>query len=194
MKKYLIAAFFIVCTTFLLKSQGVFFAKASGGVSYVEKDSNTIAQNGSYEVAGSLTTTRYVASKFLTTSAYNLNKVDVYLAKVGSPTNDIICEIWTVDGSNLPGALVGSSSAAVNAATFAASEGVVSFFPTATLANATEYFIVLRSATNSATDYTLWYRNTDGTVERIANTDNPGTGWVGVATTRQCKFKTYGDS
>lgn len=167
---------------------------AAVGASYVEKDSNTGTQNGAYEVAGTLTTTRYMASKFLTGSAYNLNKVDIYAAKVGSPTNDFFCEIWTVDGSNLPGAQVGTTSAAVNGSTFATSEGVVSFYPTATLTTATEYFIVVWSATNSATDYVNWYRNTDGTVERIANTNLPATGWVGVATTRQCKFKTYGDS
>lgn len=163
------------------------------GASYVLKDSNTLTQNGTHEIAGTLTTTRYVGSKFLTTSAYNLNKVDVYLAKVGSPTNDLFCEIWTESG-DLPSAKIGTTSAAVNAASLSTSEAVVSFYPTATLSNATQYFIVIWSASNNSTNYINWYRNTSGTVERIVNSDNPGTGWVGINTTRQCKFVTYGSS
>lgn len=166
---------------------------SAGGSSYVLKDSNEITSSGNYEVGGTLATQKYVASKFVATSSYSLNRVDVPASKVGSPTNDYFCEIWS-DSGTLPSAKIGTTSAAVNGASFPASEAWVTFYPTATITSGTNYFIVIWTATNSGTDHILWYRNTSGTVERVDSTDDPGTGWSNLTTTRQCMFRTYGPS
>jgi hypothetical protein len=160
----------------------------SAGVTYTEKDANTAASASTAELAGTSVNTRNVAGKFTATASYNLAKVDVYLEKVGSPTQDITCEIWS-DSGTTPSAKIGTTSAAVAASTVPAAETAISFYPTATIVSGTAYFIVLRSASNDASNYLKWHRvNTTG---RIDQTDNPAGGWFNLSTTRYLKFKTY---
>lgn len=120
---------------------------------------------------------------------YTITKIDLSLAKVGSPTQDFYAEIWTQSGS-LPGTIVGTQSAAVNGASLPASEGTVSFILAGSAITAgTNYYVVFRAASMSATDYALFYRiSATGRIDVY----NPSGGtWSNSSTTRRSKFQLY---
>lgn len=163
-------------------------AGGGGGTTYTEKDANTATSTSTSELAGFSVNSRNVAGKFTATASYNLAKVDLYLEKVGSPTQDITCEIWS-STATVPDAQIGTTSAAVAASTIPAAETAISFYPTATIVSGTSYFIVLRSASNDASNYIKWHRISS--TSRIDQTDNPAGGWFNSSTSRYLKFKTY---
>lgn len=164
------------------------FSLASGGSpTYTERDVNTAANSGS-TICASAGAQKNIASKFTAGASYTISRVDLYLDKVGSPTQDLTLEIWS-DGGTYPGAIIGTASAAVNAATLPTSEGLVSFFPSAAITSGSSYFIVLRSPSSDAANYFRWYRNSVSSL-RIDQSGDAVT-WSNVTVSRRSKFKLF---
>ncbi len=120
------------------------------------------AENADYFFA-TTTIKRDVAQSFTANTGGKLNRVAVYLAKVGSPTSDITLRIAS-DNSGKPSSstlasailsrgIVGSSPAWIN----------VSFDNPYTLTDGVKYWIVLDYSTNNASNYWNWRMDsTDG--------------------------------
>lgn len=155
--------------------------------SYVLKDSNTGTSTGSNNVTfGSAS--RMVAGSFTAGSSYTLARVDVYVATVGTPVRDITCQIWSTTGTT-PDAAIGTESAAVSTSTFPSSEGVVTFYPGATITSGTTYHIVLKGTTSSSSNYFVWHRT--GTTARIDQSNDSTVSWSNLSTGNQVKFAAY---
>lgn len=157
--------------------------------SYTGQDSVTGTTSGSNQVGNSAINVGAAAVEFTPSSSYTVTRVDVYVAKNGSPTMDCQVEIWT-QSTSLPGVIVGTPSAVVNSSTFPAAEGAVSFYPSAAVTSGTPYYVVLRCNSLSATDYILWYRiTTSGRID-VYNPAGMGT-WSNSSVNRRSKFQTF---
>lgn len=105
---------------------------------------------------------RDIAQSFTANASDKLNRVSVYLGKVGSPSGNITLKIATDNGgkpdtsniasATIANALVGITPSWIN----------VSFSSPPNLTNGTKYWIVLDYGSNSATNYWNWRKdNTD---------------------------------
>jgi hypothetical protein len=159
-----------------------------GGPVSVLKDSNTAAA-GSNTQLGSTSGTENLGNRFTAASTYSLTRVDLYLAKVGSPTNNLTCEIWS-DGGTFPGVRLGTASGNISASTLTTSEAVYSFYPTASINSGTNYYIVLRANTTfDNANYVIWYRiSAAGKIDQSLDTVT----WANVSSSRYAKFAIYG--
>ena len=112
-------------------------------------------ENANYFFA-TTTTKRDVAQSFTANAGDKLNKISVYLSKIGTPTADITLRV-TSDNSGKP-----SSSSLATATIARGAVGVspswidVSFVSPYTLINGTKYWIVLDYGANSASNYWNW--------------------------------------
>lgn len=167
----------------------------SGGVataSSVLKDSNTAANNGSttFGNGGNL---KYCGGGFVAGSSYTLTSVDVYLAKLGSPSFTISCEIWSQSGTDPSAKISTGTSNSFNATSdLTTSEAAYTFTGmTASITSGTTYYIMLIcSSTADVSNNVLWYRNS-ASANQI-DTSPDGTTWSTQSSTRRCKFATYG--
>lgn len=189
--KYIARFFLFAASLSLCFSQVLinpFLVSPSGGTSYTLKDSFTGTTSGSYSPGQSGLNANAYAVEFTAGSTYTITRVDVPLAKVGSPTQTYTCEIFTQSGT-LPGVIVGTASAALDSSTFPSTETDVSFYPNATVTSGTKYYIVIRASALDASNYIAWYRvTTSGRVD-VFNAASPA--WTNTTTTRRLKFKTY---
>jgi hypothetical protein len=173
--------------------QGIGFTQFFGGgvssaaPSYVLKDSNTGTSTGSYTVTfGS--SSRQVAGSFQPATSYTIKRIDVYLEKVGSPSREITCSIWSTTGTT-PNAQEGVVSASVNTSTFPTSEGTVTFYPELAVTGGTTYHIALTGTSSNSSDYFRWHRT--GGSFRVDQAANPVTTWSNLSTSNQIKFAAY---
>lgn len=129
---------------------------------------------------------RDIAQSFTAPATGSLNKVSVYLAKVGSPTANITLRI-TRDSNGKPdrnGELTNATIAVSQVGT-TASWIDISLANPPSLVNGTKYWIVLDYGSNSATNYWNWRKDaTDGyagNTGRYANDWNSSSAtWVNV--------------
>lgn len=196
MKNTFILAFivwWILAPLAVLKGIGItqfFGAGVTSGTSYVAKESQTGATVAEYTVGNSgINDAR--GSKFTAASSYTLNRVDLYVNRNATGTLTYTCEIWSHDSmTDLPSAMIGSASAAVPLSSFPDTEGILSFYPSATIVSGSVYFIVLRaSAADSSYGRVMAANLTGGHVV----TQNDPT-WSSTSTTRTLKYTIYGDS
>ena len=103
---------------------------------------------------------RDIAQSFAATASGKLNKVSVYLGKVGNPSSNLTLRI-TADNNNKP-----STSDLVNVSISPASVGVtpswidLSFLSPPNLVSGTKYWIVLDYGSSSAANYWNWRKDT----------------------------------
>ncbi len=155
--------------------------------SYVLKDSNT----GTSVTANNVTfgsASRMGAGSFTAGSSYTLARVDVYVNTVGTPVRDITCQIWSTTGTT-PDTAIGTESAAVSTSTFPSSEGIVSFYPAATIVSGTTYHIVLKGTTSSSSNYFQWHRTAGS--HRFDQSNDSTVSWTSPVTSIQMKFAAY---
>lgn len=128
---------------------------------------------------------RDVAQSFISASAGPINRVSVYLGKVGSPGGDITVRIVSDDGDEpsnsdiantviTPG-IVGASPAWVD----------VAFASPATAVSGTKYWIVLDYGSSSASDHWNWRRDSSdayasNTGKYTSNWQSGGATWTNV--------------
>lgn len=121
-----------------------------------------LADNNDYFFA-TTTLKRDVAQSFTANLSAKLNRVSVYIGKVGTPTADITLRI-TADNSGKPNTSdIAHTTIARGTVGFSPSWIDVSFENAPTLASSTQYWIVLDYGTNSAANYWNWrIDSTDG--------------------------------
>jgi len=105
------------------------------------------------------TTNRDIAQSFTANSSDNLNKISLYLAKVGNPTSNLSVRIATDNGNKpstsslatavIPYASVGSSASWID----------VTFSSAASVTNGTKYWIVLDYGSNSTANHWNWRKD-----------------------------------
>lgn len=99
---------------------------------------------------------------FTTGSSVNLNFIKLYLYKQGSPTDNILFDIYATDGSGFPtGSSLGTSTTVVGSTLTALGGALVEYTFTfntpVALTGSTKYAAVIsRTGSLSATDYYLW--------------------------------------
>lgn len=133
------------------------------------------------------TTNQDIAQSFIATASGPLNKISVFLGKVGSPTADITLRI-TIDVSNHPDS---SQISNADATIIGSSVGVtpswinVTFLTPPNLTIGSKYWIVLDYSKDSTVNYWNWQKdNTDGyannTGKKTNNWSSGGANWVNV--------------
>lgn len=127
---------------------------------------------------------RDIAQSFTATQSGNLNRVSIYLGKVGTPTGDITVRIASDSGGNpatsglasatITNSLVGLTPSWIN----------VSFSVPANLTNGNKYWIILDYGSNSSSNYWNWRKdNTDayaGNTGKYSSSWSGGGGWTAV--------------
>lgn len=102
---------------------------------------------------------RDIAQSFTSNATDKLNRVSVYLGKVGSPSGNITLKIAT-DNSGKPSTSNIASASIANALIGATPSWInVSFSSPPNLTNGTKYWIVLDYGSNSATNYWNWRKD-----------------------------------
>ena len=161
-----------------------------GGTSYVQKESQTGTTVAEYAV-GNSTLNDARGTKFTAASSYTLNRVDMYVNRNATGTITYTCQIWSHDSmANLPSAMIGSASAAVSVADFPDTEGIVSFYPSATIVSGTVYYIVLRTSAASSNYGRVIAAGVTG--GQVVTFNDPT--WSATSSTRSLKYVNYGDS
>lgn len=133
------------------------------------------------------TTNQDSAQSFIATASGALNKVSVFLGKVGSPTADITLRITTDVSGNPDSSAIQNGSAVIARTSVGATPSWINaaFATPPNLTNGTKYWIVLDYTTNSTTDYWNWRRDsTDGyannTGKNTASWSSGSAVWVPV--------------
>ena len=134
------------------------------------------------------TTNQDVAQSFSAAATGVLNKVSVFLGKVGTPTADITLRI-TTDVSGHPNSSQISNASAIIARTSVGATPSwidVTFATPPNLTNGTKYWIVLDYTTNSAANYWNWRKDaTDGyannTGKKTTDWSSGGATWVSLS-------------
>jgi len=163
------------------------------GCASVVTDSETGAQDGNRNLSATANSSNY-AAKFVTTSAYTVCKVGVYLKKVtgGSPTMNVTVSIYD-NNTDEPGSLVGTASTSRNAATFGVGETEEVFVGlSAPLDTATPYWIVISGDAYDGTHYFEWfYDSTAPTTTETESSPDLST-WTNVDSgTYSLKYQLY---
>ncbi len=154
------------------------------------------AVTGDVIVAGGITTdpqvewTTDTANQFFATAASNrdaaqsfstgsfsgsLNKVSLYLAKVGTPSNNLTVRITSDNGGKPATSDLASATISYSSVGTTASWIDVSFASPVTLSLNTKYWIVLDYGSNSATNYWNWRK--DGANGYASNTGRTTSSW-----------------
>ena len=104
---------------------------------------------------------RDTAQSFIATAGGALNKVSVFLGKIGSPSSNITLRI-TTDNSGIPNRTGGLASISIPPSSVGVTPSWIdaSFSSPPTLVNGTKYWIVLDYGSNSATNYWNWRKDT----------------------------------
>lgn len=155
------------------------------------KDSNTAASNGSTTFSNGANL-KYIGSGFVAGATYTLTSVDMYMAKTGSPSFNISCEIWS-NNSGDPGSIVGSGSTnTIAASSITGSEAVYTWTGlNASITSGTTYFIVLICDTVGDGSNNIQLHRNAVSANQIDTSPN-GSTWTNASGTRRSKFATYG--
>lgn len=128
---------------------------------------------------------RDIAQSFSANAGGLLNRVSVYLGKVGNPTANVNVHITTDNNGKPSSSALTSSSISTTTVGAAPSWIDVSFADAPTLANGTKYWIVLDYGSDSSTNYWNWRKDTtDGysgnTGKYTNNWTTGGASWTDV--------------
>ena len=122
-----------------------------------------------------ISTNRDIAQSFMANTNGNLNRVSVYIAKVGNPTSNITLRITNDNGdkpatSNIASAVIPYTSVGLSAGWVD-----VSFASSPSLTNGNKYWIVLDYGSNSSVNYWNWRK--DNTDAYAGNTGKYTSSW-----------------
>jgi len=100
---------------------------------------------------------RYFATEFTAASSYTGNGIQISLSATGSPAFNLTAMICADTGGNGPGALVGTASSTVSAATVPGTETLIPF-PGASFAlvSGASYWLVVQASSYSSVNYVNW--------------------------------------
>lgn len=137
---------------------------------------------------------RDIAQSFTATVSGPLNKISVYLGKVGNPTSNITARITTDNGGKPSTSDIADETISFTTVGITPSWIDVSFTGPPSLVSGTKYWIVLDYGSNSATNYWNWRKDSSdayaGNTGRYAgNWSSGGTTWVDVG--GDLAFKTW---
>lgn len=137
-----------------ISSDSVSQNQSLGGVS-IKLDStpieyaNEITVNASGALLGITGSADFAATSFTTVSAGNFGRAGLQLYKVGSPTGDLVGELWSFDGTN-PDVKLAESTNTVDVAGLASSDpGAISHyfnFSSIALTDATKYVFAFKGS------------------------------------------------
>lgn len=144
------------------------------------------ADNNSDQFFATIAGNQDIAQSFTATAGGALNRVSVYLAKVGSPTSNLTLRL-AADNSGKP-ATASLASATISRTSVGTTASWIdtSFSSAPTLTNGTKYWIVLDYGSNSGTNYWNWRKdNTDAyagnTGMYTSNCCSGNPTWTGVS-------------
>jgi hypothetical protein len=157
---------------------------ASGSLCTTVQD--TVGSSAANANVGDVTGMTFFAGAVTPASSYDLCKVEVFCAKVGSPTMNLTAYIWASSGST-PGALLATGQTR-NASTAPASVDWFAFDLSYSLTASTKYYIGLGCSAVDAANYINWRRGATSTGE--TDTSSDGSSWLS-ASTRQPYMRTY---
>lgn len=158
-----------------------------GGACSTQADACISASNAAGYNLGSASNNVWLATRIVADADETICKITLYLQKVGSPTFTLTAKLYT-DVTNAPGLLVGTGSASVEASSVEATYSGIQFSSvSATLTNATVYWIVITaSAVGDASNYIQAHGDTacdtGGTNELMQSAN--GTSWGSVTVSR----------
>lgn len=132
-----------------------------------------------FEVVGFSAGTVWGATKFTTTCAGSVSTVSIKLNAQGTPPN-FIAALYT-DNSGTPGTIIGSFSGNTSISGATCGTGIVFTLPSPAVADATLYWIILKTFddSSSAVNYTYWCGDSGGTPFRSSIN---GSIWTGSDT------------
>lgn len=151
---------------------------------------------------GFVDATRYKAQTFADAGGFSLTKVEVFLrlANVANNTGNLVCEIYTADGSHLPDALVSAADSSIPLSSITADAGgewlTYTFTGGVAVSAATEYAIVLSNDDGVDGDICYWWADTSSptyTDGQAAYSNNKGVAWTAQATA-DYYFRAYSGS
>ncbi len=133
--------------------------------------------NDSDQAFATTTGSRDIAQSFIATSTAALNKVSVYIKKVGSPANDITLHI-TTDNSGKPNKTDIANAVIKNSSVGLSLSWIdVSFATPPNLTNGSKYWIVLDYDTNSSSNYWVWRKDSSNAYDTTNNTAKYTDNW-----------------
>lgn len=118
-------------------------------------DQNMVYQNAYVtpaELLGDSASNKGYAMRFICPESYSAWKLTVYLAKIGTPASSIEYAIYS-DSSGVPGSALSGGSTTLSAAGATGSITAYTLNGTGSLTRGTAYWVVLKTANNSATDH-----------------------------------------
>jgi hypothetical protein len=127
------------------------------------------------------------------TAVGSMTAVNVSIRKAASPTDNVVCELWS-DASDLPDTLIATSPTTVSGASLGtAGEVYVNFDLSYATTASTKYWIVLRrSGSLDATNNYAWDRNTTNPYANgFAATWNTSAAWAPLPSD-DFRFRVYG--
>ncbi len=96
----------------------------------------------------------YMAGAFSTPSAFSLIKVEIDLKRTGTPSSNLFCEIRADNGDEPSGSVLATANNNFAPGDIGTTQATYTFlFDPESLSGSTQYWIVLRTATSSGTDY-----------------------------------------
>ena len=162
---------------------------SAGGTSYTARDGVSGTTNGSNTIGQDSLNVWAIGVQFTASFSGTITKVEIQASAVNTGGSQLYyCEIRD-SAANLPTTLVGSTSAGIagDSGQFPASEGTVTFYPTATVVSGSTYFVCIRASAENATDYIQWYRIS--ATAQICSYN--GSAWTSSSTSRRSKFQLY---
>jgi hypothetical protein len=103
-----------------------------------------------------------IACFFVASQSYTLDRVDIMLSRMGSPTYDITCELWSNGTGDRPGTLLDTSTTTINALMITDYGAMFSYEGfTYSLTSGTSYHIVIRASTVGDWSNNIQWHGTD---------------------------------
>lgn len=159
----------------------------------LQQQYTNLTANGNLDIA-SIGGRRHAASRFIASNSVTVCSLEIYIHKVGSPTQTVWCSIWNTNGVNMPTNTLNTNwSSSIEAEDLPAGTNWISFSNLNHVITAgNHYYIVLKSDTNNSSNYPqLAYHsgqnNTNGCLNDADGLDN----WTVIGNTGTIKYKVY---
>jgi len=182
----------LTCWAFGPAIHGMMSMGSGGGSCTTEVSADSESDGGTnYNVGG---TRLKLAGSWTTSEAYDLCKIEVDIAKVGTPPDPISVKIYDATGAGgAPGNLLGTANETLSAGDVTTSHVfyTFTFTPSISLANGTEYFVSLETTTEDGSHKYGTYLDTATATGASFKWTQAGGAWAGEDATSAIYRKPY---